>query len=55
MSNRLCFAALAAAFALAFAAPAALAATPKDSVVMAWQLDGIITFDLGESYEIATQ
>jgi peptide/nickel transport system substrate-binding protein len=55
MSNRLCFAALAAAFALAFAAPAALAAPPKDTVVMAWQLDGIITFDPGESYEIATQ
>jgi len=55
MSNRLCFAALAAAFALAFAAPAALAAPPKDTVVIAWQLDGIITFDPGESYEIATQ
>src|SRR3984957_4646665 len=55
MSNRLCFAALATAFALTFAAPAAVAATPKDTVVMAWQLDGIITFDPGESYEIATQ
>src|SRR6266851_615624 len=55
MSNRLCFAALAAAFALAFAAPAALAAPPKDTVVIARQLDGIITFDPGESYEIATQ
>src|SRR4029077_9072308 len=49
MSNRLCFAALAAAFARAFPAPAALAAPPNDTVVMAWQLDGIITFDPGES------
>src|SRR5258706_5771267 len=55
MSNRLCFAALAVASALAVATPAALAATPKDTVVIAWQLDGIITFDPGESYEIATQ
>src|ERR1700756_4393688 len=55
MPNRLCFVALAAAFAIAFATPAARAATPKDTVVMAWQLDGIITFDPGESYEIATQ
>jgi peptide/nickel transport system substrate-binding protein len=55
MSNRLCFVALAAAFAVTLAVPAAQAATPKDTVVMAWQLDGIITFDPGESYEIATQ
>ncbi len=55
MPNRLCFIALATAFALAFATPAARAATPKDTVVIAWQLDGIITFDPGESYEIATQ
>ena len=55
MSNRLCFAALATALSLAFAAPAAEAATPKDTVVIAWQLDGIITFDPAESYEIATQ
>src|SRR4029077_3431566 len=55
MSKRLCFVALATALSLAFAAPAAEAATPKDTVVMAWQLDGIITFDPAESYEIATQ
>jgi peptide/nickel transport system substrate-binding protein len=46
---------IAAVCALAFAAPAVLASTPKDTVVIAWQLDAIITFDPGESYEIVTQ
>jgi peptide/nickel transport system substrate-binding protein len=55
MSIRLGVAVLATALPLAFAAPAALAATPKDTVVIGWQLDGVITFDPGESYEIATQ
>ena len=55
MSKRLWLAALASALSLAFAAPAAEAATPKDTVVIAWQLDGIITFDPAESYEVATQ
>ncbi|MBV9521261.1 MAG: ABC transporter substrate-binding protein, partial [Alphaproteobacteria bacterium] len=55
MSTRLRRAALAAVFPLAVALSAAQAATPKDTVVMAWQLDGILTFDPAESYEIATQ
>ncbi len=55
MSNRLGLAVLAVTLPLAFASPAALAATPKDTLVIAWQLDGMITFDPGESYEIATQ
>jgi hypothetical protein len=46
---------MAAAFASAVAAAAARAVTPKGTVVIAWQLDGVITFDPGESYEIATQ
>src|SRR5215813_14142421 len=53
--NRLTFAVLATALPLAFTAPAALAATPKDTVVIGWQLDGVIAFDPAESYEIATQ
>ena len=53
--NRLTFAALATALPLALTAPAALAATPKDTVVIGWQLDGVIAFDPAESYEIATQ
>src|SRR5260221_753139 len=55
MSKQFSFVALAVALPLAFAAPASHAATPKDTVVIAWQLDGILTFDPGESYEIATQ
>ena len=53
--NRLTFAVLATALPLALTAPAALAATPKDTVVIGWQLDGVIAFDPAESYEIATQ
>ena len=45
MSKGLCFAALATALSLAFAAPAAHAATPKDTVVIAWDLSPIMTFD----------
>ena len=55
MLNRRDFALLAAASPLAFAAPAARAATPKDTVVIAEQLDGLLTMDPGESYEIAGQ
>jgi peptide/nickel transport system substrate-binding protein len=43
------------AYLLFFAAPAVLAVTPKDTVVIASQLDAIITFDPGESYDIVTQ
>ena len=35
--------------------PAAWAATPKDTVVFASQIDGLITFDPGEAYEIPAQ
>ena len=35
--------------------PAAWAATPKDTVVFASQIDDLITFDPGEAYEIAAQ
>ncbi len=55
MPNRFRLALLAAAVPLAFAARAAYAATPKDTVVIAEQLDGLLTFDPGESYEIAGQ
>ena len=55
MSKRLRFAVLAVVCPLVFAAPAVLAATPKDTVVFAWQLDGIITFDPDESYGIVIQ
>jgi peptide/nickel transport system substrate-binding protein len=55
MSPKLRLIALAVALPLAFASPASHAGTPKDTVVMGWQLDGVITFDPAESYEIATQ
>ena len=35
-----------------FAAVPADAATPKDTVVIAWQLDGIIAFDPGEPHDL---
>ena len=35
--------------------PAARAATPKDTLVFASQIDGLITFDPGEAYEISAQ
>src|SRR5499427_9362780 len=35
--------------------PTAWAATPKDTVVFADQIDGLITFDPGEAYEISAQ
>ena len=56
MSKRPCFAALATALSLAFAAPAAQAVTAegyrRDRL---GRLDPIITFDPAESYEIVTQ
>jgi peptide/nickel transport system substrate-binding protein len=55
MSNRLKIAMLAAALPLAFAAPAANAATPKDTLVIGMQIDDILTMDPGESYEISGQ
>ncbi|MEP6969405.1 MAG: ABC transporter substrate-binding protein, partial [Betaproteobacteria bacterium] len=43
------------AIATAFALPAtmALAATPKDTLVVTWAIDDIITMDPGESFEIS--
>ncbi|MFK8252907.1 ABC transporter substrate-binding protein [Ancylobacter terrae] len=38
---------------LAGTAPAALAATPKDTLVLAWAIDDIITLDPGEAFEIS--
>jgi peptide/nickel transport system substrate-binding protein len=55
MTKQLRLAVLAATLPLALAAPGAQAATPKDTVVIAEQLDGLLTFDPGESYEIAGQ
>ena len=43
----------AAAVPLALQAPAALAATPKDTLVIAKQIDDIITMDPGECYELS--
>jgi peptide/nickel transport system substrate-binding protein len=43
----------AAAVLLACYGPAALAATPKDTLVVAWAIDDIITMDPGESFEIS--
>ena len=40
---------------LTSAIPAAWAATPKDTVVFASQIDDLITFDPGEAYEISAQ
>ena len=43
------------AIAAAFALPASvLAATPKDTLVVAWAMDDIITMDPGETFEIST-
>ena len=55
MSHSMRFAALAVALPLAFAAPALQAATPKDTVVIASQIDDLITLDPGEEYEISGQ
>jgi peptide/nickel transport system substrate-binding protein len=44
-----------AALPLTLAIPAALAATPKDTVVLASQIDDVITCDPGEAYEISAQ
>ena len=47
--------AAAAAVTAAFALPlSVLAATPKDTLVVAWSIDDIITMDPGETFEIST-
>ncbi len=46
-------AALAIATAFALPATSVLAATPKDTLVVAWAIDDIITMDPAESFEIS--
>ena len=53
MLNRRALMASATALPLTSIIPAAWAATPKDTVVFAGQIDGLITFDPGEAYELA--
>ncbi|MBS0560168.1 MAG: ABC transporter substrate-binding protein, partial [Proteobacteria bacterium] len=55
MLNRRTLLASAAAAPLASLIPAALAATPKDTVVFALAIDDVITCDPGEAYEISAQ
>ena len=55
MLNRRTLMASATALPLTSMIPAAWAATPKDTVVFADQIDGIITCDPGEAYELAMQ
>src|SRR5450830_1643573 len=55
VKNVLIQSAAAIAIAAAFALPASvLAATPKDTLVVAWAMDDIITMDPGETFEIST-
>ena len=55
MLQRRAFMASAAVLPLTSVIPAAWAATPKDTVVFASQIDDLITFDPGEAYEISAQ
>src|SRR5580692_8045800 len=55
MLQRRALMASATALTLTSAIPAAWAATPKDTVVFASQIDDLITFDPGEAYEISAQ
>src|SRR4249919_2950452 len=55
MLNRRALMGSAAALPLTAAIPAAWAATPKDTVVIASQIDDLITLDPGEAYEISAQ
>ena len=55
MLNRRALMASATALPLTSMIPAAWAATPKDTVVFADQIDGLITFDPGEAYELVAQ
>ncbi|MCM2290751.1 ABC transporter substrate-binding protein [Allorhizobium sp. BGMRC 0089] len=43
------------AMAMAGVTKSAYAATPKDTLVVGWQIDDIITFDPGESFEMSAQ
>src|SRR5450755_2886666 len=53
MSPRLSLSALIIAFLLIYSMHPAPAATPSDSIVMAKQIDDIITLDPGECYELS--
>ena len=53
MLKRRSFVAMAAALPVAMSPPGAQAATPADTVVMAKQIDDIITLDPGECYELS--
>ena len=55
MLKRRALMASSAALPLTSVIPAAWAATPKDTVVFASQIDDLITFDPGECYEISAQ
>ena len=55
MLKRRAFVASATALPLTSFIPAAWATTPRDTVVFASQIDGLITFDPGEAYEISAQ
>ena len=55
MLKRRALMASAAALPLTSVIPAAWAATPKDTVVFASQIDDLITLDPGEAYEISAQ
>ena len=53
LNRRLLGVAAACALAVAHGLTPALAATPKDTVVVAWAIDDIITMDPGEAFEIS--
>src|SRR6516164_3620255 len=55
LKRRTLMASTAAVLPLTLVLPAALAATPKDTVVFASQIDDVITCDPGEAYEISAQ
>ncbi len=53
MTRRILSASILSALALGLGATAALAATPKDTLVIAWAMDDIITMDPAEAFEIS--
>jgi peptide/nickel transport system substrate-binding protein len=53
INRRLLGVAAATALAWGFSLPSALAATPKDTLVVAWAIDDIITMDPAEAFEIS--
>ena len=53
LNRRLLGVAAACALALGYGLSPALAATPKDTLVITWAMDDIITMDPGEAFEIS--